>query len=146
MNISVNWDRIPKVLHTIDFEISNDPDWDPYHLQFTDAVENAMAIASDAVFERTTGDTIAQKIRGSAQDFPDFPMFKNYLFNHYYSNKRPKEAQKVVGECLKAHPDYFYNGIMQISLWMDSDADRAKIPGLMCDWDIVAYAGRNLFE
>ena len=145
MNISVNWDRIPSVMHTMDFEISGDPDWSPYPLLFTDAVEDAITASSEAAHKRSAGDAFAQKIRQFAQQFPSFPMFKNHLFNHYYLNQRPEEAQKVLDECLEAHPDYYYNGIMQGSLWMRSDADRPKLPTLMRDWNIVAYAGRDKF-
>lgn len=142
---NMNWKRIPKVLHNITFEVSGDPDWTPYHLMFTPVVEKAIEESSEAMRDKSAGNTAAQSIRQFIRQYPRFPMFKNHLFTYYYLRGETVAAQQVIDECLQAHPDYFYNGIMQATLWMRSDTDRPKLPVLMRGWNIIAYAGRNKF-
>lgn len=141
----MDWKRIPKVLHEITFEVSGDSDWNPYNIVITPAVEDAIAASSQMIYDKQGGDAATQKLQQFAQQYPRFPMFKNHLFSHYFLTGKYAAAQQVIDECLVAHPDYFYNGIMQATLWMQSDAERQKLPILMHNWNIVACAGRTKF-
>jgi len=143
--MNLDWKRIPKVLHNITFEVSGDSNWNPYTIVITPAVEDAIAAASQVIGDKQGGDAAIQKLQQFVRQYPRFPMFKNHLFSHYFLIGNPAAAQQVIDECLQAHPDYFYNGIMQATLWMNLDADRPKLPVLMRSWNIIAYAGRNKF-
>jgi hypothetical protein len=143
--MKIDWKRIPKVLHDITFEVSGDPNWNPYHLVFTPAVEDAIAAAAEVMRDKQSGAAAVQMMQQFIRQHPRFPMFKNHLFTHYYLKGKYAAAQQIIDECLAAHPEYFYNGIMQAMLWMRSDADRPKLPVLMRGWNIVAYAGRSKF-
>ncbi len=58
--MQINYSKIPKVLHNIEFHISEDADWDPYGLKVTAACERAIAdevmnyyiLAADYYFQK----------------------------------------------------------------------------------------------
>ncbi len=144
--MTINWKRIPPVLHSISFEVvGEDRNWNPMGLIITPDIEKALELSAKAMNDFTLEHSSEQKIRQLIQQYPQVPMLKNHLFVFYYQSSRLEAAQQVINECLEAQPDYFYNGVMQSMLWIKSDADREKLPVLMRGWNIVAYAGRAKF-
>lgn len=145
--MNINWKRIPKVLHEIEFEVSGDPDWTPYGLTITPETEAALQKSNKLARRGKMQDEEVALIKGFMRQFPEVPMFYNHLFNYYILAGQLESAKAIAEESSKAHPFYFYNGIMQTTLWIESGADLSGIPALMRHWNIVAYAGgRAKFE
>lgn len=139
--MNINWKRIPAVLHHIEFEVSGDSDWRPYGLTITPVIEDALQKSGELVKKKKMQDNDIEQVRAYMRQYPQFPMFYNHLCNYYMLTNQWALAQQVTDESLKAHPNYFYNGVMQSSIWMQSQTDCPKMPALMRHWNIVAYAG-----
>lgn len=137
--------RIPAVLNSIEFEVVGDSDWTPYQHKITQEVEDALKAAAQVARNGPNSDRSVAQIRKYIERYPTFPMFKNYLITFYSKHNRLNEAQQVIDECRAAHPEYFYNEVMQAGQWITEKKNLDKIPALLAHWDITAYAGRAKF-
>ena len=145
--MNINWKRIPKVLHEIEFEVSGDPNWNPYGLTSNPEIEAALLQSREIARQAKIQDKDVALINGFMRQYPKIPMFYNHLFNYYILTNQLESAKAIADESRKAHPYYFHNGIMQAYIWVELDADLSGIPALMHHWNIVAYAGgRTKFE
>ncbi len=141
--MSINYSKIPKVLHDIGFHTADDPDWDPYDLKVTEACSNALDAANQAVAqEEMMGD---QKIRNFIRKYPKIPMFKNHLWRFYINMRLPDQALDVAQQAIHENPAYFYSRLMLANSLLMIPARRHEIPELLSHWNIVEYAGREKF-
>lgn len=139
--MQINYSKIPKVLHNIEFHISEDADWDPYGLKVTEACERAIATAHEAVVKKAF--LGAQTIRNFIRRYPQIPMFKNHLWRYYLAVGYTDQAMGAAEQAIQENPEYFYGRLMLANSLMLIPDRRAEIPGLVNQWNIVEYAGRN---
>lgn len=139
----IDFTKIPKVLHNIEFNISGDPDWDPYGLRMTDACRRALGAAHAAVEHKETMG--AQKIRNAIRRYPRVPMFKNHLWRFYLAVGHEDLALATAEAAMLENPEYFYGRLMLATCLMNLQRHIPEIPALMHQWNIVDYAGRSQF-
>ncbi len=130
-------------MHDIEFHISEDPEWDPYGLRVTAACQRALKAANEAVLNKEFMG--GQKIRNFIQRYPNIPMFKNHLWRFFVACGFKDQALETAEQAILENPGYFYSRLMKAnSLMMQASHPRlAEIPGILCDWNIVTFAGRN---
>lgn len=137
----VDFSRIPKVLHDIQFIIAEDPEWDPYDLKVTEACVRAIGEAHAAVTDPKI--MAAQKIRNYIRQYPKVPMFKNHLWRFYISVGFIDMALQAAEEAIQENPTYFYGKLMLANTLMFIPKRLSEIPALLQHWNIVAHASRE---
>ena len=139
----IDYSKVPKVLHNLEFSTAEDPDWNAYDLKMTEACLRALAAANEAVTNKETMG--AQKIRNFIRRYPQVSMFKNHLWRFYLALGFDDMALGAAEQAIVENPNYFYGPLMLANMLLTRPNRRPEISALLKHWNIVDYAGRDKF-